>query len=198
MSLADNCHRLANTHLTLDDEGTPKRVPSLLSQLDTAVTTSAHRGTPSADVSLPISTAALSLMQDIDREARWIQFKLTGTSGGKLDAILREWPTVDWVLAEDDPREQKTTAWVHAITAIVAPTKPPRRLTLPCPACSTLYHTDGKPALQVHCWTPEGTLAAPGLWTAECRACEALWGTDAMAWLIRALESEASTERLPQ
>ena len=197
MSLADNCHRLANTHLTMT-EGTPKRVPSLLAQLDTAITTSAHRGTPDSGTSLPISTAAMSLLQDIDREARWIQFKLTGKTGGKLDEIIRGWPRIDWLLAEDDPREPKTTGWVVAITQIVAPTQPPRRLTLPCPACSTLYHTDGKPALQVHCWTPDGALSSPGEWTAECRACEALWdGPEAMAWLIRALESEP-TERLPQ
>lgn len=193
MSLSDNVHRLVNPHLTMGADGKPYAVPALLDQLDRAITGDTHNGNSSGnDVSLPISAGALALQQDIDRQACIMHAEIFGQVPHGLKAMLRWWDA--YVLDVTDEQfkalENTTKKWVEDILNLVNPTRPPRRLTLKCPACSTLYH-QGKPALQVHCYDPiDGHMTHIGTWTADCRACEAFWPPEQMPWLIRALTAK--------
>jgi hypothetical protein len=191
MSLADNVHRLTRPHLTLGPDGKPYAVMALLDQLDRAITASERNGSGGGGESLPISAGALALQQDILQEAAGIHM-CWGMPDKDIAAMVKTWPRKTPIEGVD--LEKVTAKWIERILEIVAPTKPPRRLTLPCPSCSTLYH-EGKPALQVHCYDADGYMLHIGYWTADCRACGAGWPTENMPWLIRALtaqEAEAS------
>ncbi len=186
--LTESIHRLTREHLTLAD-GKVATVPSLLDQLDAAATS--KRGIlagGSGGTAIPISTAAVSLRQDIDWSARDEHYQRTGTDVGKLEAIIQSWA------AEQDPEmitylEHVTLDWCDKINALISPVKPPWRPAVPCPACGVIYDRDGNgPGLRVHCWGEDEAMLPPGEWTAECIHCQAAWTSENMPWLARVLE----------
>lgn len=187
MSLQESIHRLTREHLTMA-AGAVATVPSLLDQLDAAATSKQSRPTGSGSAALPISTAAISLRQDIDFAARDEQYQRTGTDVGKLEVIIQSWA------AEQDSEmvnylEHVVLDWCDQIEALINPTKPPFRPAVPCPACGVIYDRDGNgPGLRVHCWTEDGEMLPPGEWSAECIHCEAGWTPENMPWLARVLE----------
>ncbi|MGN6722765.1 MAG: DUF7341 domain-containing protein [Marmoricola sp.] len=188
MSLRDNCHRLCREHLTMGPKG-PISVPALLDQLEAAVTANEHgSGGTSGGVALPIGEGALALLQDIEHGAREHQHELIPSFAGTLKAVIESWAVEDINAEWMAFLEHVTLDWIDAINAIVAPTKPPRKLTLPCPACSVLYH-EGKPALRVHCWDEDGGMLKIWQWTAECVGCGAGWPPEQMGWLVKAVHA---------
>ena len=182
-----NINRLTRDHLTSGSDGRPIRVPSLLDQLNAAVTVqTARNGSGSDGKPIPIGTGALSLRQDIEREARTHQHSISGSDIGTLVGILQGWATLTGEWAEF--LEHVTLDWADQISALVAPTKPPRRLHRPCPSCGVLYGGDNmKAGLLIHCWDDEGGMLHVGEWTAECIHCGAAWGNQEMNWLTRAV-----------
>lgn len=190
MSLNDNCYQLTNPHLTMR-HGKAWVMPGYLDLLQRAITGSTHNGATSGrEVSLPISAGALALQQDIDREARQLHAKVFGNGNyGTTRDKVRIWGQYS-VAADYRDLEDATGRWIRQIDGLVNTVQPQRRLTLNCPACNTLYH-EGKAALQVNCYNPDGTLKHIGTWTAECLACEAMWDQDAMTWLIRSLKASS-------
>ena len=184
MSLPVNVNRLTRPHLTYS-HGKPVTIPALLDQLDRAVTEQTTRGGEGAGgAAIPIGTGALSLKQDIEREAREHQREMEGFTGYPLTGILQSWAVLEGEWAAF--LEHVTLDWCDRITAIVAPVKPPRRLHQPCPACGVMYGGDDmKPGLQVHCWDEDEGMLPPGDWTAECVHCGAAWKAEEMGWLVR-------------
>jgi hypothetical protein len=167
--------------------GTPTQVPALLDQLDKAVTERrGGAGCTSGGTPSPISTAALSLKQDIEKELRDHQRERVGYEAGTTKGILHAWATLDGEWA--DFLARVTLGWCDRIIAMLQPVKPPRRLHRPCPSCGVLYGgTDMKPGLQVHCWAEDETMLPPGDWTAECQHCGAAWSGPEISWLTRAV-----------
>lgn len=187
MSLAVNVNRLTREHLTTGLDGKPAKIPALLDQLDHAVTEQTTRGgAGSGGAAIPIGTGALSLRQDIDRATREHQREMNRPTDYPVAGILQSWVTIEGEWA--DYLEHVTLDWCDQVAAIVNPTKPPRRLHQPCPACGVMYGGDDmRPGLQVHCWDNDGGMMAPGEWTAECIHCGAAWDNNDMAWLTRAI-----------
>lgn len=187
MTLAVNVNRLTREHLTTGHDGRPSKVPSLLDQLNTAVTVQTTRGGEgSGGAAIPVGIGALSLQQDIEREARSHQHERVGNDTGTLIGILQAWASLEgeW----RDFLEHVTHDWIDQIAAIVAPTKPPRRLHRPCPSCGVLYGGDDmKAGLLIHCWDTDGGMRQVGEWTAECIHCGAAWTNEEMTWLRKAV-----------
>lgn len=191
MSLRTNVHQLCSEHLTTGPDGKPVKVPALLDQLSNAVTAETRAGSSgSGGRSLPIGEGALSLLQDIEREARDHQYEMVAhESKCSLRTLLGMWAngavtTPEWEVF----LEHATLDWSDRITAIVNPSKPPRKLHRPCPACGVQYGGDErKPGLHLHCWDSAGELAPPGDWTAECIHCGAGWDGSELGWLSRAV-----------
>lgn len=188
MSLADNIHRLTREHLTQMNGGLVS-MPSLLVQLDAAVTAETRAGSHGGGgKGLPIGSGALSLLQDITRAARDEQQQRTGTGIGQVGVIIQSW--VD----ERDTEmiaylEHVTLDWIDQIRAIINPTKPPWRPAVPCPSCGVIYDRNGNgPGMRVHCWAEDEGLRPPGEWTAECIHCGAGWTAENISWLSRVLE----------
>ena len=192
MSLNVYVHELTREHLVQTPDGRLESVPALLDQLDAAAgetragSNGGGNGTPS-----PISLDVVSLQQDIEREAWASQAELIPSFKGTLKQVIRSW-AVEPINGEWHAYlEQETKQWCASIRAIVEPTKPPRKLHRPCPACGILYGGDEhKPGLLLHCWADDGALLPPGQWLAECLHCEAEWRADELGWLRRALNSE--------
>ena len=187
MSLRDQIHVLTSEHLTLQD-GRPEKVPSLLDQLDAAISAETRSGSPGGGKGLPIGTGAISLRQDIDWAARNEQYQRTGTDIGTLVAIIQSWAT-EQDAAMAGYLEHITMEWCDQIRSIITPSKPPWRPAVPCPACGTIYDKQGNgPGMRVHCWAEDEAILPPGQWSAECIHCGAAWASENMAWLARMLE----------
>jgi hypothetical protein len=169
-------------------DGKPMKVPSLLDQLDAAITAETRAGSPGAGKGLPIGTGAYALRQDIDFAARNEQYQRTGSDVGVLVVIIRSWAS------ERDPEmvnylEHVTLDWCDQIGEIISPSKPPWRPAVPCPACGVIYDREGNgPGMRIHCWGEDEAILPPGEWTAECVHCKAAWTSDKMPWLARVLE----------
>ena len=162
MTLQDNIHVLTREHLTMTDAGLVAR-PSMLDQLDAAVTAETRAGSPGGGgKGLPIGSGALSLLQDITREARIEHKHRTGTDIGKLPDIIQTW------MHEPEPAmieylDNMTGKWLTLIREIITPTKPPWRPAVPCPSCGLIYDRDGNgPGMRVHCWAEDEGLRPPG------------------------------------
>lgn len=190
MTLADNVHRLTSEHLTMTGARTGY-VPALLDQLTAAVTEQTRAGSPGGGGNpLPIGEGALSLLQDIDRQARHRHRQLEPDAVGTLREILNAWATMD--LNPDTAKRLDTLTghWCEQITAIVNPSKPPRKIHLPCPACGQLYGgEENTVGLHLHCWDEHGALANPVHWRAECVHCGAAWPSLELNWLAHALNA---------
>lgn len=187
MSLRDQVHRLTSEHLTMTNGRTTK-VPSLLDQLDAAITAQTRAGSSSAGRGLPIGAGAISLLEDIEFAARNEQYQRTGSDIGTLVAIIQSW--ADEQNAEMVTYlEHVTLDWCDQIREIITPTKPPWRPAVPCPACGIIYDRDGNgPGMRIHCWAEDEAILPPGEWTAECIHCKAAWASENMPWLARVLD----------
>jgi hypothetical protein len=188
-SLRDNVHRLTREHLTRVD-GELVVVPAFLDQLETAVSPGNDGGTSNGKP-LPINVTAIDLMRSIDTEAREHQAELIPSFKGTLKQVIQSWAVEDingeWMVF----LEHVTLDWLDRIRALLNPTKPPRKLHRPCPACGVLYGgEDNKPGLLLHCWGDDEGLLPPGKWTAECVHCGAAWNADELGWLTRAINPE--------
>jgi hypothetical protein len=169
----------------------PISVPALLDQLEAAVTAETRAGSAGAGgVSLPIGVGALSLLQDIERDARDHQNELIPSFAGTLKALIESWAVEDingeWLAF----LEHVTLDWIDQISAIIAPSKPPWRPHRPCPSCGLRYGGDERrPNLQIHCWDDEGKLLRDpeSTWWAECVHCGAAWGPSQMKWFMHAI-----------
>lgn len=186
MSLAGNIHQLTENYLTMAS-GKAVKMPSLLEQLDIAMTDKNGRTGGGGGVALPISDAAVSLRQDIEWQVRNEQYQRTGSDVGAIVDILKS-----WVHEADEQMayylEHITLDWCDQITAMVNPVKPPWRPAIPCPACGVLYDRNGNgPGMRVHCWGDDEDLLHPGEWTAECIHCGAKWEGENMPWLSHAI-----------
>lgn len=190
MTIRDNVHRLTSEHLSLID-GRPVKVPALLDQLDSAAQPG-ESGSKGSGAPLPINVDAVALYQDIEREARDHQFEMVAhESRCSLRTLLGLWAngavtTTEW----EAFLEHATLDWCDRIVALVQPTKPPRRIHRPCPACGVLYGGDDRrPGLHLHCWDDDGGMAKPGDWRCECVHCGAAWNGDQLGWLSRAVSA---------
>jgi hypothetical protein len=187
MSLTGNIHALTSEHMTMAD-GKPMKVPSLLDQLDKAITAETRAGSPGGGKGLPIGTGAISLLQDITTKARDEQYQRTGSDIGTLVGIIQSWAgeqNAEMVIY----LEHVTLDWCDQIKAIISPCKPPWRPAVPCPSCGIIYDRDGNgPGMRVHCWGEDEAILPPGQWTAECIHCGAAWTSENMPWLARMLE----------
>ena len=193
MTLADNVHRLTSEHMTLVD-GRPVKVPALLDRLEEGASPGSDGGR-SAGSPLPINVGAVDLMREIRAEALDAHWEMHATEyRGSLRGLLRLWArpgtlqTAEW----EAYLEHVTLDWVDRIEALLKPSKPPRRISLPCPACGEKFAgEERKPALHLHCWGDDEAMLPPGEWRAECVACGAGWDAkEQMAWLVRAVTSE--------
>lgn len=187
MSLRENIHRLTSDHLTTRITGKRVIMRALLDLLDVAITEQTTRGGDgSGGAAIPVGVGAMSLRQDIERDAREHQAEMGSIEPASLTAILHSWIELEGEWA--DFLEHVTLDWCDQIEAIVLPAKPPRRIHQPCPSCGILYGGDDmKPGLQVHCWGADEGMLPPGKWTAECIHCGASWTAGDMGWLARAV-----------
>lgn len=170
-------------------DGRAVKVPALLDQLDAAVTEETRAGSSGGGgQSLPIGEGAFALMQDIDREAREHYFEMLAHEfKGSLKTLLRLWAKTPTTPEWASFIEHASLDWIDRICAIIRPTKPARRLNLPCPACGVRYGGDDRHfVLLLHCWGEDEEMLPPGKWRAECIECSGAWGPGEIEWLIRA------------
>lgn len=188
--LTQNIHTLTRPHLPAGANLDTAQVPSLLDQLDAAVTAETRAGSGgSNEPTIPLGTGSLALRQDIEWTARNEQYILTGADTGKLVDIIQSWATLtdfEWV----SHLAHITQDWCDRAQQIINPTKPPWRPAIPCPSCGILYNTAGEgPGIRVHCWAEDESMRMVGEWTAECCHCGAGWQPEEMGWLAKAISS---------
>ena len=110
---------------------------------------------------------------------------------GPLENLLRDLTGTPWAVMPDDWDQYLTdvsSEWIDAITGLLHPAKPRRRLHRPCPACGVKYHgPDREPALTMNRWDQHEDMLPPGQWDASCLACGAEWHGDDVQWLSHAL-----------
>ena len=187
MTLADNVHQLTTEHMTMSD-GRPVKVPALLDRLKEAVSPNSDGG-KSSGAPLPINAGALDLECEIRREALAHHREMQGAEyHGRLIDLLKGWalivPETEW----GQFLEHVTQDWCDRIAAFLAPVKPPRRISLPCPSCGQKFAGEERaPAVRIHCWGADENMLPPGEWSAECAACGAGWNGDGIGWLARAI-----------
>lgn len=141
----------------------------------------------------PINVSALDLLRDIETEARRDYREVTGYAWpGSLEGLLQTVAAMD----ELEPQWSNylthvTLEWIGAITAMLWPVKPRRKLVgKVCPSCGfATYGEERKTCLSLGCWDDAGNMRAIGTWDIECAACEAGWTGDQVAYLLRALDT---------
>lgn len=191
MTISDNVHRLTRPHLT-SANGKPATVPSLLDQLAAAIHPSAAGGASGGSpLRIPIDTGAMSLWQDIEREARAHHVELTGSPGGPLMPLLQSWP--DYPMAADwtEYLEHATLDWIDRITALLQPAKP-YRPSQACPSCDQRFHgDDNTPTLAVYWRDEDGNTKHPHDWRMECGHCGATWQGKELGHIAHAIKEAA-------
>ena len=191
MSLSDNIHRMTRPHMTRSSGG-PITVPSLLDQLAAAVHPSAAGGASGGSkIRIPIDAGAMSLHQDIDREAREHHRDAFGLDKfDTLEAIIQsfnEAPSPDWSTF----LEHVTLDWVDRITALLEPAKP-YRPSHACPACEQRFHgEDNAPTLAVYWRDEDGKQRHPHEWVMECGACTAQWSGKELGIIAHTIKEAA-------
>lgn len=186
--MRESIHRLTREHFR---DGRMR--PSLLDQIQGAAQPDRTGGAAhsSTELKIPVDVGAISLYQDIERAARDDHWRLFRDDEKTLAEVIQAF---DDVITENElPEwpaylERITDDWANSIHAYLNPTKPPRRLNRPCPACGERLHgPDREIALTLYCYADDGTLLKWGQWSAECRACTARWESDQLDWLSKAL-----------
>ena len=182
MTLRSNVDRLTRTHMTVRF-GKIVKQPALLKQLSEAQTGS---GTPTtSEQPVPVHLTALQLWQDMEFQARDLQYQMTGNDKGNLWAILGSWEAVDqdpWLARLTDV----TAGWIEAISNVLDPPRPRRPLNIACSSCGEKYTPgeNGKriPAVTAWVWDSEGVAVASfDQWEVTCSHCGAQWiGKDAI------------------
>lgn len=186
MTLADNIHRLTRGHLSGVTDGV-HRVPSLLDQLEAAFTPDLRGGasSSSARAKIPINATAVSLWQDIEREAVEHQTELIGTSSRNVRAVIRSWVSVnpEW----ETFLTEATGRWCEQIEKLISPVKP-YHPSQPCPSCGQRFHGPERTAtLSLYWLDADGNQLHPEEWAMDCAGCGAQWEgktLGAVAWAM--------------
>lgn len=141
---------------------------------------------------IPINPNALDLLGEIEQTAKDDYREMTGVPWTKsVDALL------PWIAGLDlKPEwsayfERVSLEWIDAITALLWPAKPRRKLVgKVCPSCGwATYGEERKTCLSLGCWDDEGGMKKIGEWDIECASCEAGWTGEQMIFLLRALDT---------
>lgn len=184
--MRDLIHQLTRTHYF---EG--RMQLSLLAQIEGAAQPDRAGGAsgPTSEMKVPVDVGALSILQDIDWNARDLNYSRIGSDAGSLVAIIQSFETEerdDWA----KHLEGKLETWANSIRSYLNPVKPPRKIHQPCPACGTyLYGAEHEVALVLYCWGEDESLLPPGEWRAQCRVCPAAWEGDQLGWLSKVLSA---------
>lgn len=191
VSLAGNLRRLTEPHMELV-EGTIVSSISLLDRLELAIQpTPSGKAGGSSGVQIPINAVAMSLWQDIDREARDHDAAMGKGARGKLRDLLRGWVTPDM---PDDWQyflEHVTLDWCDAIEAQLNPGKPYQPFA-PCPHCDERFVGEERaPVLSVYYLGEGGNILDGELWTMTCGACETTWAGQEVQTLSDAMREAA-------
>ncbi|MFJ2619705.1 hypothetical protein [Glutamicibacter sp. NPDC087344] len=140
---------------------------------------------------IPVDVGAISLYQDIDREARdehWQLFKADQTTLPEVIQAFDDVITTDELPKWPEHLSRITDAWAKQIHDYLNPTKPPRKINRPCPSCGEHHYGESREiALVLYCYDDEGVMLRWGQWSAECRACAARWESDQLDWLSKVL-----------
>ena len=194
MGLTDNVHQLVREHLKTGPDGKAHKVPALLDDLRRAVTPgNSMSGGGASGAPSPINVSALDLLRDIETDARRDYQEVTGYSWpGTLEGLLQTVAAMDELSAEwSNYLTHVTLEWIGAITAMLWPVKPRRKLVgKVCPSCGyATYGEERKTCLSLGCWDDAGNMRPIGTWDIECASCEAGWSGDQVAYLLRALDT---------
>ena len=193
MSLRDSVHQLTSEHLRTAPDGKAHKVPALLDELRAAVTPgNSMSGGGASGPPIPINADALDLLHEIETAAKGDYYEMTGVQWTKdLDRLLPWIVSLDLTPEWHAYLERVSLEWIDAITTLIWPVKPRRKLTgKTCPSCGqSLYGEERKVALSLGCWDEDGNLAKIGDWDIECAGCEAQWAGDQVSWLLRALDT---------
>lgn len=188
-TLTQNVHELTRPHLPAGATLNTEPVPALLEQIEKATRPDRSGGASagSDEPKVPVDVGAISLLQDISTAARQDHYELFGHDTAPLAALIQAFAAVEypeWVAY----LERITGEWCADITGYLNPTKPRRRLNLPCPSCGVHLHgADRKVALTLNCWGDDETMLHPSAWDANCAACGAAWEGEELRWLSSAL-----------
>lgn len=182
--MRDLIHQLTRTHYYAG-----RMQESLLAQIEGAAQPDRAGGAsaPASEMKVPIDVGSISILQTIDWEARDNHYALFGYDTGTLAGIIQNFGDVE---REDWQKylTGKLESWANSIRSYLNPTKPPRKINLPCPACGThLYGAEHEVALVLYCWGEDETMLPPGQWRAQCKACPAVWEGEQLAWLSKVL-----------
>jgi len=177
-------HQLTRTHYYAG-----RMQSSLLAQIEGAAQPDRAGGAsgPTSEIKVPVDVGAISIRQNIDWEARDLNYSRVGSDTGALVAIIQSFETEerdDWAMH----LEGKLETWANSIRSYLNPVKPPRKINQPCPACGVhLYGAEHEVALVLYCWGEDEAMLPPGEWRAQCRVCPAVWEGDQLGWLAKVL-----------
>lgn len=182
VALRANINQLIRPHMTVRF-GKIVKQPALLRQLGEAQT---GNDTPTTtEQPVPVHLTAVQLWQDMEFQARDLQYQMTGSDRGGLWSILPSWEAVT-----DEGWQSRlgevTGEWIGRIQEVLDPPRPRRPLNQPCPGCGEKYAPgeNGKriPAVTVWAWASDGETVAPfEQWEVTCGACGEQWhGRDAI------------------
>lgn len=181
MSLRMNIHTLTREHYSRDHAGRLARAIPLLEQLTAGAGNAG--GSAGSETPLPVSVSAIALWQDLEFEAKDIQYRRTGNDRGGLWEITAGWSGIDDP-EHGDPHwaaylEDVTGDWIVRITELINPVSRSRRpLRRPCAACGNRWHWENdsrREAVTAWVWDEEGEIAPVDLWEVSCRACGGQW-----------------------
>ena len=199
MSLSDSIHQLTSEHLKTAPDGKAHKVPALLDELRAAVTPG-HAGSAGGSDGgppIPINPNALDLLAKIEGEARVDYYEITDESwNGALEELLQRFAAMDLDLKWGAYLERVMLEHIDAITAMLWPVKPRRKLVgKVCPSCGyATYGEERKTCLSLGCWDDAGGMKKIGEWDIECASCEAGWTGEQMTFLLRALDTPSDMD----
>jgi len=193
MTLRDSVFQLTSEHLKTGPDGKAHKVPALLDELRAAVTPgNSMSGGGASGPPIPINADALDLLREIEQTAKSDYYEMAGVQWTKDLARLLPWiVSLDLTPEWSAYLERVSLEWIDAITTLIWPVKPRRKLTgKTCPSCGLSMHGDErKVTLSLGCWDSEGNLAKIGDWDIECAGCGAGWSGDQVSWLLKALDT---------
>lgn len=193
MSIAQYAYRLTRERPEFTPDGKLSTVPSLLTELRSAITGSGDldRTKSATGKPLPLNSAALELLTSIERMVgedhhRRYDERFFGTLEGLLNKIAEDDHPADF----EAWFERIFMEWCDSIESMVRPVRVRRLDGVPCPSCQQVVHgPERETCVAISCYEPGGgkDLRPIAEWTADCRGCGAHWENESMKWLVASL-----------
>lgn len=189
MTLRSLAQELTQPHLKMVS-GRIGKVPGLIPELREAVKHSSANPTGGGSKQkAPLDTAALSLLDSIQRDMRSAFSDRYGQSAPMLEICVA-------LIGQDEHNTEWETYFTAqlaeiktSIEAHLRPRKTRKLSGIQCPSCErSKYGEDNLTCLELDCYISEHKELKPMReWEVRCRGCDATWAGDNMRWLIVAL-----------